>query len=330
MRSFFISVFLFASSVCFAQRQNVYLLKDDGSEVAIKDSADFIRVVSEPEPNSGSELFNVIEYYPNGKRKRVGRSVTVDPIVLDGIWLTFYKNGQRKSTENYESGKLVDGSDEYYPNGQLFIHKEHTLKENIEPATKFRYKTSSFTIQTVYDSLGTVKVKGGNGIYSGYSEGGAGNLKVTEEGPIKNGLRSGIWKGFDKEHNTAFEEVYENGELISGKAVSNDMKTTYTKNRVEMPEFPGGDSGFNKFLSRAIRYPARDRENNTQGKVTLSFVVNKDGAITAAKIIRSVSQGIDNESLRVLKSSPNWLPGSVYGSPAKIRYTVPITFALGR
>ena len=328
MRSFLISIFLFISSACFAQRQNVYLLKNDGSEVEVKDSADFIRVVSEPD--SGSELFNVMEYYSNGKRKLVGKSKTIDPTRLEGTCLTFYISGRRKSTENYEGGLLVDGSDEYYPNGQLFMHKEHTLKENVEPTTKFHYKTSSFTIQAVYDSLGTVKVKDGNGIYSGYSEEDMGNLKVTEEGPIKNGLRSGIWKGFDKQYNTTFEEVYENGELISGKAVCNGLSATYAKTRFEVPKFPGGDYGFNKFLSRAIRYPARDRENNTQGKVILSFVVNKDGAITDTKIIRSVSQSIDNESLRVLRSSPNWLPGSVYGSPAKIRYNVPITFALAR
>jgi TonB family protein len=328
MRLFLISIFLLASSVCFALRQNVYLLKDDGSEVAVKDSADFIRVVSEPD--SGSVLFNVIEYYPNGKRKRVGRSKTIDPIALDGIWLTFYKNGQRKSTENYESGKLVEGSDEYYPNGQLFIHKEHTLKESIEPKTKFHYKTSSFTIQAVYDSLGTVKVKDGNGIYSGYSEEDKGNLKVTEEGPIKNGLRSGIWKGFDKQYNTTFEEVYENGELISGKVVCNGLSTTYTKNRVEDPKFPGGDYGFNRFLSRAIRYPAREREKNIQGKVILSFIVNKEGAIINIKVIRSVSAGIDNEAVRALRSSPPWVPGTVYGSIANRTYSVPIGFALSR
>lgn len=328
MRSFLISFFLLASSVCFAQRQNVYLLKDDGREVEVKDSADFIRVISEPD--SGSVLFNVMEYYPNGKRKRVGKSKTIDPVRLEGTCLTFYASGRRKSTENYEGGLLVGGSDEYYPNGQLFIHKEHVLKENIRPDTKFHYKTSSFTIQAVYDSLGTVKVKDGNGIYSGYSEEKTANLKVTEEGPIKNGLRSGAWKGFDKQYNTTFEEVYENGELISGKAVCNGVSTTYTKNRVEDPKFPGGDYGFNRFLSRAIRYPAREREKNIQGRVTLSFIVNKDGAITNIKVIRSVSAGIDNEAIRALRSSPAWVPGTLYGSIANRTYSVPIGFALSR
>lgn len=326
MRLFLIAAFLITSSVCFAQRQNVYFLKEDNSLVDNKDSADFIRVVSEPD--SGSTLFNIIEYYPNGKKKLTGRSKTIDPIQLEGVCLTFYKNGRRKTSENYEDGVLTGSVDEYYPNGQLLARKEYILKDNVEP--KLHYKTSSFTVQQAFDSLGTVTVKDGNGIYSGYNEDSVNNLKVTEEGPIKNGVRSGIWKGFDEKYDTMFEEVYENGELISGKAVHNGVAVNYSKNRVEGPKFPGGESGFNNYLSRGIRYPAKDRENNTQGRVVLSFVINKDGELTNAKVIRSVSEGIDNEALRMLKSSPKWIPGTAYGSPAKVRYSVPIGFALSR
>lgn len=327
MRLFLITAFLVTSSVCFAQRQNVYFLKEDNSLVDNKDSADFIRVVSEPD--SGSVLFNVMEYYPNGKKKLSGRSKTIDPTQLEGVCLTFYKNGRRKTTENYEDGVLAGSVDEYYPNGQLSTRKEYILKDNVEPKLHYKYKTSSFIVQQAFDSLGTVTVKDGNGIYSGYNEDPVNNLKVfTEEGPIKNGLRSGIWKGVDK--GSSFEEVYENGELISGKAIRNGVSTTYTKSRIENPKFPGGEFDFNRYLARNIRYPAKDRENNIQGKVTLSFVIDKDGTVTDVKILRSVSDGIDNEALRVLKNSPKWIPGTAYGSPAKIKYSVPISFALAR
>ena len=327
MRLFLIAAFLITSSVCFAQRQNVYFLKEDNSLVDNKDSADFIRVVSEPD--SGSKLFNVIEYYPNGKKKLIGRSKTIDPVKLEGVCLTFYKNGRRKTSENYEDGVLAGSVDEYYPNGQLLARKEYILKDNVEPKLHYKYKTSSFIVQQAFDSLGTVTVKDGNGIYSGYNEDPVNNLKVfTEEGPIKNGLRSGIWKGVDKDNN--FEEVYENGELISGKAIRDGVTTTYSKSRIEVPKFPGGEFDFNRYLARNIRYPAKDRENNIQGKVILSFVISKDGTVTDVKIIRSVSDEIDSEALRVLKNSPKWIPGTAYGSPAKIRYSVPVSFALAR
>jgi len=328
MRLFLITAFLVTSSVCFAQRQNVYFLKEDNSLVDNKDSADFIRVVSEPD--SGSRLFNVIEYYPNGKKKLIGRSKTIDPVQLEGVCLTFYKNGRRKTSENYEDGVLSGSVDEYYPNGQLLARKEYILKDNVEPKLHYKYKTSNFTVQQAFDSLGTVTVKDGNGIYSGYNENPINNLKITEEGPIKNGLRSGIWKGVDKDINNIFEEVYENGELISGKAICNGVTTTYSKSRIELPKFSGGELDFNRYLARSIKYPAKDRENNIQGKVILSFVISKDGTVTDVKIIRSVSDGIDSEALRVLKNSPKWIPGTAYGSPAKIRYSVPISFALAR
>jgi TonB family protein len=273
-------------------------------------------------------LCYIIEYYPDGKKKLFGRSKTIEPIQLEGTCLTFYKNGHRKTTGNYNEGLLVGGFDEYYPNGQLLARKEYILKDNVETKLHYKYKTSSFTVQQAFDSLGTVTVKDGNGIYSGYNEDPINNLKVTEEGPIKNGLRSGSWKGIDKDRDNSFEEVYENGELISGKAVRDGVTTTYSKSRIELPKFPGGEFDFNRYLARNIRYPAKDRENNIQGKVILSIVINKDGTVTDVKIIRSVSDGIDSEALRVLKNSPKWIPGTAYGSPAKIRYSVPINFAL--
>jgi TonB family protein len=326
MRLFLIAAFLLTSSVCFAQRQNVYFLKEDNSLVNSKDSADFIRIVSEPD--SGTVLFNVVEYYPNGKRKLIGKSKTIDPIRLEGACLTFYNNGKRKATGNYEDGWLVGGSDEYYPNGRLFLHKENAIKEVLDPKYNFTFKTASFTIVEAYDSLGTVKVKEGNGTYSGYSEDGRNLLKVTEEGLIKNGKRTGIWKGTDKNFNVTFEEIYEDGELVSGKAMHNGISATYSKTRIVSPLFPGDGAGFNNYLARTIRYPAKERENNIQGRVIVSFIVEKDGALTGIKVIRPFSPGLDNEAMRALRVSPNWIPGTVYGSVERIPYSVPIAFAL--
>lgn len=96
----------------------------------------------------------------------------------------------------------------------------------------------------------------------------------------------------------------------------------------QVPEFPGGISAFGEFLGRNIRYPADSRRNGTQGRVLLSFVVERDGSLTDFHVVRGVDSSIDREAIRVLKMSPNWSPGIQNGKPVRVAYSVPIAFTL--
>ncbi|MEO6149206.1 MAG: TonB family protein [Mucilaginibacter sp.] len=96
----------------------------------------------------------------------------------------------------------------------------------------------------------------------------------------------------------------------------------------QVPEFPGGLSAFGKYLSNNIKYPAVARENNVQGRVFLTFVVEKDGALTDIKVLRSLGSGTDEEAIRVLKKSPKWKPGIQNGRPVRVQYNIPIAFNL--
>lgn len=87
--------------------------------------------------------------------------------------------------------------------------------------------------------------------------------------------------------------------------------------------------GFNAYLSKHIQYPAADRENGTQGKVYLQFVVEIDGSITAIQVLRTPDQSLADEAVRVLKACPKWKPGIQNGKPVRVRYTIPVSFALG-
>ena len=70
------------------------------------------------------------------------------------------------------------------------------------------------------------------------------------------------------------------------------------------------------------------KELNIQGKVFLTFVAGKDGSLTDLRVIRGIGGGCDEEALRVLKLSPKWIPGKLYGVPVRVQYTMPITFTL--
>ena len=96
----------------------------------------------------------------------------------------------------------------------------------------------------------------------------------------------------------------------------------------EMPKFPGGDAELLKFISKSIRYPVIAQENGIQGRVICSFVVNRDGSIVDAQVLRGVDPSLDKEALRVINSMPKWTPGKQRGKPVRVKYTVPITFRL--
>lgn len=97
----------------------------------------------------------------------------------------------------------------------------------------------------------------------------------------------------------------------------------------QMPEFPdGGMAGLMQFLSKNIKYPTIAQENGTQGRVTVQFVVNKDGSIVDAKVLRGVDPYLDKEALRVIGAMPKWKPGMQRGKPVRVKYTVPVMFRL--
>ena len=97
----------------------------------------------------------------------------------------------------------------------------------------------------------------------------------------------------------------------------------------QMPEFPnGGMAGLMQYLSKNIKYPAIAQENGTQGRVTVQFVVNADGSIVDAKVIRGVDPYLDKEALRVINSMPKWKPGMQRGKAVRVKYTVPVMFRL--
>lgn len=96
----------------------------------------------------------------------------------------------------------------------------------------------------------------------------------------------------------------------------------------EMPEFPGGYGALLNFLGQNIKYPTIAAENGVSGRVTVNFVVNKDGSISDAKILRGVDQALDKEAIRLVCSMPKWKPGKQSGKPVRVSYSVPISFRL--
>ncbi len=91
-----------------------------------------------------------------------------------------------------------------------------------------------------------------------------------------------------------------------------------------MPEPVGGSAAWAKFLQKNLRYP----DTEVQGRVIISFIIEKDGKLTDLKVLKGVITELDREAMRVLKLAPAWKPGMQNGKPVRVKYTIPIVFQI--
>jgi TonB family protein len=97
-----------------------------------------------------------------------------------------------------------------------------------------------------------------------------------------------------------------------------------------MPKYPGGNKALYAFMGENIKYPQDAKEKGIQGTVYVSFVIEKDGSVSHVKILRGVSKSLDSEAMRVVKTMPNWEPGTQRGKAVRVQYNLPIKFTLDK
>lgn len=130
-------------------------------------------------------------------------------------------------------------------------------------------------------------------------------------------------------------EVQQKAEQAAEEKVKTKPQTDTTKKKKTwdcmpetMPQFPGGKLMLMKYLADNIKYPASAVKAKKQGRVVVTFIVQKDGSVTHAKIAKSIDPELDAEALRIVKGMPRWTPGTQNGKPVSVRYMVPVKFSL--
>ena len=130
-------------------------------------------------------------------------------------------------------------------------------------------------------------------------------------------------------------KAVEQAKQAAEEKVKNKPQTETTKKKNSwdcipetMPYFPGGNVLMLKYLADNIKYPASAVKAKKQGRVIVGFIVQKDGSITHAKIVRSIDPELDAEALRVVKGMPKWTPGTQLGKPVSVKYALPVKFSL--
>lgn len=182
---------------------------------------------------------------------------------------------------------------EWYPNGQLKLEMNYHYNQWDGPYTSW-YENGQINSSRKYQKntvVDTLKVY--------YETGGLRRLEVYREGKMVLG------------------EVYDEG----GKAVG------FIPMEV-MPKFPGGEKIMLKWIAANMRYPKTTRKAKAEGLVIISFVVDEQGRIGEAELIKGIHPDADAEGLRVINAMPTWKPGLLEGKPVPVRYTLPLRFAL--
>ncbi len=95
-----------------------------------------------------------------------------------------------------------------------------------------------------------------------------------------------------------------------------------------MPMFPGGESALNRYLGENIKYPQMAKESGIQGRVFVTFVIEKDGRVSDVRVLRGIGGGCDEEAIRVVQNMPRWTAGKQRGKSVRVQFNLPIKFTL--
>lgn len=332
-RTCLLFAFVLIHSVLLAQKkQDVYYLKNNGKTVATKDSADFIRVIQEPD--SGAVWYKLLEFYPDGKRKTLGQLSAFEPALMyEDVRISFNEKGVKIKTETFKNGSLLGTAYTFFPDGKVQEQVDYLpftsplIKAGMMPKEGLSFNPNKRLIYLA-DSTGRVLIKEGNGHLISRSKQPGGD-ELMEEGDYKDGYKHGVWTGKYTSGRSSYTENYEANKLISGESIVDGTRYRY-KQEMESAQFKGGPKAWSEYLSFAMKYPREALEQRIEGVVLVEFTVEKDGSLTDIVVRRSVDPSLDREALRILEKSPKWIPLKFKGIPARVKHQQAFNFRIPR
>ena len=122
--------------------------------------------------------------------------------------------------------------------------------------------------------------------------------------------------------------IEEPGPVITDPVIADAPMAKIGETVDQMPSFPGGENKMLEYLESNLRYPVLAEENGIQGRVVVSFIIEKDGSINDVKVEKHIEKVFDKESVRLVKNMPKWNPGKKDGKPVRVRHSIPIMFRL--
>jgi antitoxin component YwqK of YwqJK toxin-antitoxin module len=220
----------------------------------------------------------------------------------------------KKETFADEQLTVHNGSYQEFLNGKLFIHGHYDKNA----------KTGKWII---YDSLGYTaqEIHFLNNKFDGPFKSFWDKDHIKDQGYFSRGLKTDEWKIFYANQQLAAKELYNTtGDLTDSAYFDENGQPTVKKNILTEPIFKGGYPRFYKFLAKTLRFPDPD----LTGRVVCSVTVNTDGRLSNIEIFSSSHDSLSQEAIRVLKLSPPWLPGTLFGEPMAVQIKIAINFTI--
>lgn len=314
MKKLFVLAFLLANTLLFGQTENYQKIYLDslGFETSFKDHI-YYRIIKDY--NLKKDQYEVTDYYKGGQIKTertYSSKFHHSPIDSEK---EYYPSGQLKNHRNYNLNSELHGPYySFYENGKKEIEGE-IIKIKIDSVKEHPF----LKIISYWDENGTQKVINGSGfmIEKGQRE------DEFSRGKLENGLKTGIWTGYNSTLKLQFADHYESA-LFKGGISKDTNNIEYTYVGLEkQPEFKGGIEAYVKFIQKNFRTP--DIDKKIKGRVFLEFNVNPDGNVSDVKITRGLNEKIDKEAVRLVNSTSGlWTPGEYRGYKVKVHYSLPI------
>lgn len=271
--------------------------------------------------NIKGAIHNLVSYNNSNLEGFVYRgSVPWDGIILDTDWVKYIK----EQTAEAEDCEIVPKTDyEGYANDEAFILAKSQVPNIL-------YKLNGTELKCVIDEYGNVtdihftKSPTDNAAKEELVR----CLKLLKFKPAK---RKGLnvkckWNfWYDGNKSLLPEETEEQTSNVEAEKKVEDKVFDAVE---QYPSFPGGEGAMFSYINNNLRYPQKAAENGVQGRVSVKFIVEKDGSISNVEVNRSVDTDLDNEAIRVIKSMPKWNPAKQNGTEVRAYYRVTVVFRL--
>jgi antitoxin component YwqK of YwqJK toxin-antitoxin module len=302
-------IFLLIPVSLFAQGENdkvIYL--DSTYQKTDEENHIYYSVIREY--HVAKENYKIEEYYKSGILKKVGTSAEKDTYRYFDFLTSYYETGKVEEKTFYTDGQPLGHYLKWYENGAKQTEGEY-IKDDAASILK---------INNFWDESGIQKAKDGNGFYE------ENDGKVFLSGNIHNGFKHGIWEGFDESLNITFSENYKYGQFISGVSIDVD-NTERTYKDIQVRPIPkNGITDFYSFVAKNFKVPEDETAN---GKIILTFIVDKKGKIKDIEVIRGISDKTDEEAVRVLELYDRWEIAKSRGIDVDARFSLPINIING-
>lgn len=301
------------------------------------------KLISEISYKEGKKNGTAIGYDRNGRKYS---NVPYKDGKIDGIKSVVYENGNINYEVQYKND-TIDGDLKYYDvNGKVILYAIYKKNRPFSIEILDMPDSIKYFSGNLKDGTGTIRIYSKkfendslfliseqsykNGLLDGLSAEYSTNGKLQFTGNYKDNFMIGMWSFYDTKNSTVqARKVYALKDKIRKDSTElypiiltnigffkKDMPTFYNKKNDE----------FRYYVAKSLKYPATALMNNVKGKVFVQFDINETGKVINVKSVYKADEELKNEAIRVIETSPNWIPGFIDYIPCNVRYTFPITF----